>query len=207
MAVRHRDSDGIVRKKRKFYEGSTTAEVLGPVLLDAWGSKDEWKLPYKDKRDIFGANRVECGGRVDDCSSLGDDVPPDVISHLNVGQGRGAKRTREDTNVAPVFFHRLPLAFWQEVLASTDANGMISCTPGPGVDAMACVISGKPYTGICFNHSHKLSLEEHIKQQILSCWQKPTLTDFCESCLPCARHAVGRRGRGGFFQVQAGDQT
>lgn len=54
-----------------------------------------------------------------------------------------------------------------------DPAGFISLTPGPGADAMACVLMNKAYLGICFSDQHKTALEKHIKKQILRAWSDP----------------------------------
>lgn len=83
------------KRKRKFYTGSTTAEILGPVVLPAWDSSDEWILSYGDKKDIFGSNRVACGGKEEECSYEKYEEVPQIIAHLPVGQGRSSKKSRE----------------------------------------------------------------------------------------------------------------
>ena len=169
-----KDSWEMARKKRKWYDGSTTAEVLGPVRLPTWDAKTTWALTYNEKKDIFGNNRIACGGPTEDFKDR-DDVPPALsMAHVPVGQGRaGKKRGREDSNIEPVFFHHLPQLFWQEMLYDTEVAGMLSCTPGPGADAMACIVMGKTYVGLCFNCHHKKAMEKQIKKLIMQEWATP----------------------------------
>lgn len=67
-------------RKRRHFEGTHRGSILGPMALESYDSVTFWKLPEKEKRDLFGkANRIAVGGAGPDADAGADQDYSGVI--------------------------------------------------------------------------------------------------------------------------------
>ena len=174
LAFFDKDSGNQVeRRRRKFFEGSTTAEVIGPVHAPGWTYEENWINSFANKRLIFGPTRIAVGGQTEKGSENNDDAadpPPESgVSSIPVGGGRHSKRVRGDASMEATFFHQMPVSFWREMIythSKPRGTAVISLTPGMGNDALAAFMEGCLYAGVCHTETHKKMLEMHLIEQI-----------------------------------------
>jgi len=79
------------------------------------------------------------------------------------------KKPRTDDTMEPVFFHSMPVLFYQELLGALNLIGVIDLCPGEGTCAIACMRKMLPYVGIAFNEQHVARLMAHLETIVLSC--------------------------------------
>ena len=91
---------------------------------------------------------------------------------LIFGPGRkpAAKARRADDLVEPVFFHSMPVAFYQELLDVFSLSGVIGLSPGEGACALACMRKMLPYVGIALTEQHSARLMAHLDAVVSAAW-------------------------------------
>eukprot|EP00435_Cladocopium_sp_Y103_P011683 s227_g3.t1 len=121
-------------------EGSNRGNVVGPLAMDDYDNGDlTWRVVVQEKFEILGRN----GARIP------------------AADEQGAAKTRDRFAKEPMLFHCLPMAFYQEMLASVDAVAAISLA-GEGKLALQCI----PYWGLCFTDKHKECLIDLLAARI-----------------------------------------
>ena len=88
------------------------------------------------------------------------------------GPGRkpAAEAPRTDDLVEPVFFHSMPVAFYQELLDAFSLSGVIDLSPGEGTRALACMRKMLPYVGITLTEQHSARLMARLDARV-SAWE------------------------------------
>ena len=124
---------------------SNRGTAIGPVGWAPWDKM--WQATLSEKKQIFGAsNRHDVGGP----------APAGCVP----------LQRKEDDN-EPVFFHALPVQYYEFMLNEFRIVGTIDTTPGPGHAAFAHIKKKIPYTGICFNEKHVPALQDHLVTMIM----------------------------------------
>ena len=77
------------------------------------------------------------------------DAPVEVVKR---------KKPRTDDTVEPVFFHSMPVLFYQELLDALNIIGVIDLCPGEGACALACMKKMVPFVGVPFTEQHTARL-------------------------------------------------
>lgn len=153
---------------------------FGPVDLEPWSSPDTWTLSYGDKKRLFGEeHRIAVGGQTPGVDLQAEELPSLAsegiplagfqedflpgLSGLQVHQGRGAAKVRDDSNVEPVFFHEMPLSLLRELVHSHAVDGILDLTAGSGQMAKAAMQLRVVYTGVCLTDSHRQELAKRLQ--------------------------------------------
>ena len=106
------------------------------------------------KKEIFGPDQlIEVGGKLE------VDAPADLLKR---------RKPRTDDTVEPVFFHSMPVLFYQELLDALNIMAVIDLTPGEGTCATACLKRMLPYVGVTFNEQHSARLSAHLERVVLT---------------------------------------
>lgn len=144
----------LARRTRLHYPGDNTGNVIGPVVLPAWGQ--QWNTTYQEKKQIYGANFIAVGGK-------GSKHERALVEST---EGEDEKRT--NATVEPVFFHALPEPFWAELINSCSATAVLDLTASDESLPLACLRAHVPYTGICMTAAHVAALWRRLNLRALS---------------------------------------
>ena len=138
--------------KYQQFTGGTNGDVIGPVVLAP--PETQWQATWAEKKEIFGPDQlIEVGGKLE------VDAPADLLKR---------RKPRTDDTVEPVFFHSMPVLFYQELLVALNIRAVIDLTPGEGTCATACVKRMLPYVGVTFNEQHSARLNAHLERVVLT---------------------------------------
>ena len=149
----------IPEKPRLHYNGTNRGNMIGLVAVQP--SDEKWKLPFKEKREVFGSRRIAVGGPTVNMSA-DDTVAAERHKVLE------KNRPREDDDVEPRFYHSLPPSLFEEIAHSFGAESVIDLTPGDGALAMAALELGIPYFGFCLTDEHMSKLHDRLKALTLA---------------------------------------
>lgn len=137
---------GFVR--RDYYEGSNASTGIGPVYLVP--DSEAWTKTFKEKKVIYGkANRIAPGGRT-----------PGIDSEM------AKKIVRKDTDLEPVFHFSLPWQFYHDVFKGLSPRTITSLCVGDGASAMAAMVLGKPFVGMCLSEAHRDTLNTRLGNMV-----------------------------------------
>lgn len=170
-------------KKRCHYPGSNKSEGMAFVKLQPWS--ECWSLTFKDKKSLYGKQRVAVGGpsgdKDDDKSDMGSDdddddeadVPPTVDEDVPAG------KTRDNSNKEPVNYQSVPKEFWEELQHSLCIEPLVTdLSPSDGECAKVFLDKRLPYVGVCFNDFHVESLYAHLIEYVLESLKDPKSPHF-----------------------------
>jgi hypothetical protein len=141
-------------RQHKHYLGNNTGNVIGPVVLEAWDKS--WNLTFKDKKLLFGPRGIIPVGGKGNVSETVDAEPGED------------DRPRDDSTVEPVFFHSLPINFWDDTIDAMGAKAVIDLTASDSSLALSCIQAGIPYVGCVFSRFHADKLRARLAEQVLT---------------------------------------
>ena len=136
----------VPQRKFKTYPGSTTGDIIGPVIMPS----SSWEITWAEKKLLYGAqNLIGVGGKME---------TPNV-----------EKQRPPRTNYAmePAFYHSYPVEFYLELLEAFPCKAIIDLTPGEGNLAMAAFQLNIMYLGFPFNTKHESMLLEHLDKDMM----------------------------------------
>ena len=162
---------------RIHYPGTTSqADSMGPVIMpDLNDLQQAWRASWGTKKKIYGPNIVKVGGTdgyTDDAKEASGLAAPGESpgEEGTAGDEEADKRRakpRNDDTVEPVFFHAMPVMFFEELIHDFSLGAVINIGVGDGALALACMRSRIPYTGFCLTEEHKVGVEARLEGQML----------------------------------------
>ena len=159
------------------YEGTTQADSLGPVVMpNLEDPQQAWLASWGAKKKIFGPHIIKVGGQdgyTDDSKELGRE-PAEAPEEGGPDGGAGPEEVKEeraprrtDETVEPVFFHAMPVAFYEELIHAYSLGAVINIGVGDGALALACLRSRIPYTGFCLTQEHKERVTTRLEELLV----------------------------------------
>ena len=145
-------------RPRLIYKGTNRGNSIGDLITDT--PVTPFTLTREEKRHVYGPHNTLAttsggpGGLMEV-----DEVVIDGEPEL-------------DTDILPVFFHTMPLAFYKELLHSFCGKGVVHLTCGNGELALACVERKVPYVGICFTEQHVQTVSEYLTTRVYEAMQR-----------------------------------
>ena len=141
--------------RRDYYEGSNASTGIGPVHLIP--DSEAWTKTFKEKKVLYGkANRIAPGGRT-------PGIDPETAKKI----------VRKDTDLEPVFHFCLPWQFFFDVFKGLSARTITALCVGDGSAAMAAMVLGKPFMGMCLSETHRDMLNTRLGNMVFTgFWQE-----------------------------------
>lgn len=147
VLVTAEDAAKLGKRANKFYEGSTTGDVLVPIgVPDLQSPIETWRLSVREKRGLMGSART-----------MGQAVAADT-DHREARPSQD----RDDDDVEPMNFDQMLPQVYGEVLYRAGAKAVIDLTCSDGVLAAECVALRIPYLGLCFTAAHAAALDARL---------------------------------------------
>ena len=129
------------RRMHAHYKGSNYSDSIDDVKVAKWDDETTWKLPHKQKKEIFDRFLADPG-------STGETIA--VINDKN-----WKKATEE-----PVFFHAKPFLLLDALAHGFFIRSIVDFTPCDGQLALVACKYRIPYCGITCSDKHSKALEE-----------------------------------------------
>ena len=145
-------------RKRRHFAGSNRGTSLAFVTLPMYSEQSFWKLPAKEKEDIFETTKPG-KAQLDTAST--------AVQDRTVEGGRAAGKAETPPTV-PVFYHAMPRVVAEELIHSHDAPAVIDLTAADGTWALACIRNRIPYAGVVFTPWHEHALATWLEMQVLA---------------------------------------
>jgi hypothetical protein len=145
MWVWARDGLNLDRKRRRWYPGSTSSLLIGPVRCPAYA--DLWQATPSQKKEFYGTHIVLSGGKCD------SDEP----------------RPQTPQGEEPVSFHASDTLFYATLVHDFNIQGVLDATCADEVFALTCARHKVPYVGLCFSEPHRLALKQQLLKRM---WQE-----------------------------------
>lgn len=153
-------------------------DSIGPVRYEAWSSPNQWVLPFKLKKQVFGdKGRISVGGVIEGLENIDESsikrpsgVPEDTLPGMKGFQvhpgrgGQGVHEKRDEDNEEIVFFHAWPTDLYAELIHSLAADAVLDLTAGPGHCAKAALQARVPYVGVTLTEAHQRMLQTHLQK-------------------------------------------
>lgn len=141
--------------RRDYYEGSNASTGIGPVHLIP--DSEAWTKTFKEKKVLYGkANRIAPGGRT-----------PGIDAET------AKKIVRKDTDLEPVFHFCLPWQFYHDVFKGLSPRTITALCVGDGAPAIAAMVLGKPFVGMCLSETHRDMLNTRLGNTVFTgFWQE-----------------------------------
>jgi len=131
---------------------NSSGDVVGPVKLPK--PDQMWSLPWPLKKLVL-ADAIQSSG---DRPDLGED--PEEI--------KWRADARANNSSEPVFFHALPVEFFEDMFRVLQAAAVIDLTAGDGAAAVAAAKLRLLYFGLTLSADHEQQLAARIKQQLIN---------------------------------------
>jgi hypothetical protein len=142
--------DAIPEKDHNPYEGTNCGDVIGLINLPPLSNS--WQLPFQTKRLLYGDR---------------------LVSVVSVGgkqkfKDKDTRSRRQDDALEPVFYHHLPLIFYQNLMTTMSATAIVDLASGPGEAAKSALLTKRQYWGLCLSDQHVRLLYRHLVSWVLS---------------------------------------
>jgi len=153
LLVTAEDAAKLGKRANKYFEGSTTGDVLAPIgVPDLQSPIETWRLTVGEKRHMMG-----------DARSMGQAV----TAEKTVADGSSSTAlVRDDDQVEPMNFEQMLPEVYGEVLYRAGAKAVIDLTCSDGVLAAECLTLSIPYLGMCYSPQHAAALGARLSSVV-----------------------------------------
>lgn len=150
LFVTAEDASKLGKRSNRYFEGSTTGDVLVPIgVPDLMSPIDTWRLTVGEKRHMMGEARSM--GQ----AATSEKGPSDSTSYV-----------RDDSEVEPMNFEQMLPEVYGEILYRAGAKAVVDLTCSDGVLAAECLALSIPYIGMCFSSSHAAALGARLSSLV-----------------------------------------
>jgi hypothetical protein len=156
--------------KRKYYAGTNRGQCWGPIVLPDVSTL--WHVRLEDKKNIYMDAIRPVGGKADGDEDI-DDAEMAAVEDET-------KQTKD--SLVPLCWHAMPKMFWQEVLYTFKAKGIVDFTPGDGTLAEAAIEAKILYLGFGHTVAHCDSLRTRLVDRVFRLMQDEGSPLFSTAC-------------------------
>ena len=137
----------VPRKDYNTYKGfSDRGNAISPIVLPALGQPQQFAVPAKDKKHIWGPHRQQVpGGQTAEDASAADSLA-----------------------LEPVCFHGLPVAFYKDLFEAHFVSGICDLTVGAAAATEAALALKVPYFGVCPTEFHAIKTMDFLAERMMS---------------------------------------
>ncbi|CAE7657740.1 unnamed protein product [Symbiodinium sp. CCMP2592] len=135
-----RDTLTVESRNRRFYDGKTSGTLIGPVVLDTYGSAATWRLSAESKKKLYGKQGKSLAG----------------------GPGPQEDRPVFTDGKEPATFWGSPRKLLAELLFSLQAGMVLNLAEVDGAMPMECLLSNIPCVSVVFNADHAQLLHARL---------------------------------------------
>lgn len=148
-------------RQRLHYKGTNKGNSIGDIAQDT--SVTPFLATRAEKAIIYGPhNLLSVGGPGGSGGGLRE------VDTQDVDASDGLEL---DSDLCHVFYHTMPLSFYEEIIHSFCARGVVHLTAGNGELALACLNRKVPYVGVCFSEQHVSALQEYLVTRVYQAMQ------------------------------------
>ena len=150
--------------KRLNYKGKTVHDNLGPVIMPDLDNRHEcWTTTWAIKKLVYAGNIIKVGGT----DGYTDDNKPQQGDSLEEEPAKEKVTARSDEMEEPLFFHAMPMEFFEELIHDFSLGAIICIGVGDGAAALACLRQRVPFTGFCLTEEHKTRVRVRLEEKCL----------------------------------------